>query len=131
MLPGMKARIFDKTVETTRARVEALGGDLVSESRCGHDETEIAAHLRAAREGRPDMYLVAGASANVDRRDVVPSGIEQAGGEIVPFGMPGDPGNLMRVGELAGVPAPGLPGCARSPTPTRSDLGMERPPAHL
>src|SRR3546814_1064156 len=102
MLPGMKARIFDKTVETTRARVEALGGDLVSESRCGHDETEIAAHLRAAREGRPDMYLVAGASANVDRRDVVPSGIEQAGGEIVHFGMPVDPGNLMLVGELAG-----------------------------
>ena len=38
--------------------------------------------------------LVLGASATVDRRDVVPAAIERAGGTVEHLGMPVDPGNL-------------------------------------
>ena len=55
-----------------------------------------------------DLLLVAGASAVVDRRDVGPAGIVAAGGEILHFGMPVDPGNLIclgRIGDRAGTRA--------------------------
>jgi len=41
------------------------------------------------------VLLVIGASAIVDRRDVIPAAIEQVGGVIEHFGMPVDPGNLL------------------------------------
>ena len=62
-----------------------------------------------------EIVLIAGASAIVDRRDVIPAGIEAAGGEVLHFGMPVDPGNLVLLGRLNEVPVVGLPGCARSP----------------
>ena len=61
------------------------------------------------------MVLIAGASAIVDRRDALPAGIVAAGGTIRHFGMPVDPGNMILMGEVEGVPVVGLPGCARSP----------------
>ena len=54
-----------------------------------------------------DLLLVAGASAVVDRRDVGPAGIVRAGGEIVHFGMPVDPGNLICLGRIGDAPRAG------------------------
>ena len=62
----------------------------------------------------------------VDRRDVGPSGIVRAGGEIVHFGMPVDPGNLICVGRIGAIPALVLPGCARSPKLNGIDFVLTR-----
>ena len=59
--------------------------------------------------------LVFGASAIVDRGDVIPSAVVKAGGEVLHLGMPVDPGNLMMLGALGDVPVIGVPSCARSP----------------
>ena len=67
-----------------------------------------------------------GASAVVDRRDVIPSAIGGAGGVVEPFGMPVDPGNLLFHGALGGRPVIGLPGCARSPALNGADWVLER-----
>ena len=82
--------------------------------------------VRMLLASRADMLLVAGASATVDRRDVGPSGVVAAGGQIVHFGMPVDPGNLLFIGSLNGVPVVGLPGCARSPALNGADWVLER-----
>jgi len=73
-----------------------------------------------------DLLLVVGASAVVDRRDVGPAGIVRAGGEILHFGMPVDPGNLICLGRIGERPALVLPGCARSPRPNGIDLILPR-----
>src|SRR5690606_37799871 len=99
-LPGLKDKVLDKTVEITRARIEALAGTLVFETRCPHEEDAVAAAAREARATGCDILLIAGASAIVDRRDVLPAGIERAGGRLIHYGMPVDPGNLMLVAEL-------------------------------
>jgi molybdenum cofactor cytidylyltransferase len=62
-----------------------------------------------------DIVLIFGASAVVDRHDVLPAAVVDAGGVVHHFGMPVDPGNLLFLGELAGQPVVGMPGCARSP----------------
>ena len=101
-------------VEVTRARIAALGGSLTTTLVCDHDEAAVAAALAQMQDVGCDIVLVLGASAIVDRRDVVPAAIEQAGGTVEHFGMPVDPGNLMLLARLGAMRVLGLPGSARS-----------------
>jgi molybdenum cofactor cytidylyltransferase len=114
-LPGLKDSILAGTVEATAARVAGLTGTLLPPVTCDHAEGPIAAALHGLAAAGADILLVSGASAVVDRRDVGPAGIIAAGGRILHFGMPVDPGNLICLGEIGGNPALVLPGCARSP----------------
>ena len=70
--------------------------------------------------------VIFGASAIADRRDVIPAGIEAAGGEVAHLGMPVDPGNLLLIGSYDGVPVIGAPGCARSPKENGFDWVLHR-----
>src|SRR6185312_1700909 len=124
-LPGLKESILDKTRGVTEARLSALGCRLGPEERCPHDGAELARHIAVA-VAASDMVLVHGASAILDRRDVIPAAIVAAGGEIEHFGMPVDPGNLLLLGRVAGKPVLGLPGCARSPKVNGFDWVLER-----
>ncbi|HEX7776102.1 MAG TPA: molybdopterin-binding/glycosyltransferase family 2 protein [Parvibaculum sp.] len=114
-LPGTRESILDKTHDVLARRLESMGSTLAREIRCEHDEGAIAVAVHEALAAGFSPILVFGASAITDRRDVVPAGIAAAGGEIVHFGMPVDPGNLMLLARAEDVPVIGLPGCARSP----------------
>jgi molybdenum cofactor cytidylyltransferase len=125
-LPGVKESATDKTIEVTARRVAQLGGTLLPAVRCGHEAGAVAGALTGLIAGGADLLLVAGASAVVDRRDVGPSGIVAAGGEILHFGMPVDPGNLICLGRIGARPALVLPGCARSPKVNGIDFVLSR-----
>jgi molybdenum cofactor cytidylyltransferase len=125
-LPTVKPSVLDKTVDATAARLSALGGSLVDERRAPHDATAIAKAIEAADAVDADILLIAGASAIVDRADALPTGIEQAGGSVLQFGMPVDPGNLIMLAERNGKPVIGLPGCARSPKLNGFDWALQR-----
>ena len=134
-LPALRDSVVDKTSRITRARLAARGFDLVHESRCAHAPAALENALTQAlatassggREGEgPDLLLIVGASAISDRRDVIPAAIVRAGGTIRRFGLPVDPGNLLLIGELAGRPVLGLPGCARSPRDNGLDRVLDR-----
>jgi molybdenum cofactor cytidylyltransferase len=130
-LPGLKDSVTEKTIAATEARVTRLTGTLLPPVRCAHDEVAIARALEALiaapdEQSRADLLLVVGASAVVDRRDVGPAGIVRAGGEILHFGMPVDPGNLICLGRIGTRPALVLPGCARSPSLNGIDFVLTR-----
>ncbi len=114
-LPTVKPSVLDKTVDITAGRLAERGASLLGERRCAHEAEAIATAIREALADEPDIVLIAGASAIVDRRDALPAGIVAAGGTISHFGMPVDPGNMILMGEIDGLPVVGLPGCARSP----------------
>jgi molybdenum cofactor cytidylyltransferase len=103
-LTGTKESVLDKTVGATRDRLTALGGVLVGEIRVDHVEGAVADAIASTRMYDPDLLLIAGASAITDRRDVLPAGIERAGGEVEHFGMPVDPGNLLLLARLGDRP---------------------------
>ncbi len=126
-LPGTKASVLDKTTKVLTDRVTALGGIMKIEHRCDHKATAIRGAIEVLIEQNGcDMVLVAGASAITDRRDVIPTAIIEAGGEIDHFGMPVDPGNLLLLGHIGDVPTLGLPGCARSPKLNGADWVLQR-----
>jgi molybdenum cofactor cytidylyltransferase len=130
-LAGLKESILDKTVETTRARLAALDSTLVADRRCGHRVDELQPELRGALDDGADMVLVAGASAILDRRDVIPAAVVASGGTIDHFGMPVDPGNLLLMARVGSAHVLGLPGCARSPRVNGFDWVLRRLVADL
>jgi molybdenum cofactor cytidylyltransferase len=103
-----------------------MGSTIGKELRCTHDEGEISTAVAALLAEGFSPVLVFGASAIADRRDVIPAGIVAAGGEILHFGMPVDPGNLMLLGRHGSTPVLGLPGCARSPALNGFDWVLAR-----
>jgi molybdenum cofactor cytidylyltransferase len=125
-LPGLKESVTEGTIAATASRVTALGGTLLDPLRCRHEEVSISLACEKLLRGGAELLLVAGASATVDARDVGPAGVLRVGGEIVHFGMPVDPGNLIWVGKVGSVPALVLPGCARSPKLNGIDLVLRR-----
>lgn len=125
-LPGQKSSLLDKNRSSLEARLVPLSGRLVFERRSAHDPRLVADALRAGDAAGAELLLVFGASAITDRRDVIPAGIELAGGKVLHFGMPVDPGNLLLLGSLNGKPVVGLPSCARSPKVNGFDFVLQR-----
>ena len=123
---GLKPSVVDKTSTVTAERMAHIGGTLAGESRSAHTIESVADAMAAELAARPDVLLVIGASAIVDRRDVIPSAIERLGGRVERLGMPVEPGNLILVGDVGGTPVLGLPGCARSPVRNGLDWVLER-----
>ncbi len=113
-LPGMKESVLDNTYKTAANRVEGLGSFISREIRCDHDRMMVAEAIQELQTDC-DLVFIFGASAVVDREDVLPAAVVSAGGEVEHFGMPVDPGNLLFIGSVATTPVVGMPGCARSP----------------
>ncbi|WP_232631459.1 molybdopterin-binding protein [Methylobacterium sp. Leaf118] len=126
LLPGLKPAIVTKTLRVLADRLAPTGAGIVSESRVPHAAGAVAEALaRAAAEGA-ELVVVFGASAIADRRDVIPAGLEAAGGRVEQFGMPVDPGNLLLLGQLGSLPVIGAPGCARSAKENGFDFVLHR-----
>ncbi len=125
-LPGVSQALLERASRAQRARLEALGSRVRREIRCQHTPAAVARALEALRDEGCDPILLLGASAIVDRGDVIPAGLREAGGRIVHLGMPVDPGNLLMVGALDAVSVFGLPGCARSLNPSGFDQVLQR-----
>lgn len=125
-LPGLKESMLDKTVEATRDRLMALGSFLDWERHADHTDAELAPAITEVLKAGAELVLVAGASAILDRRDVIPAAVTLLGGEIEHFGMPVDPGNLLLMARVGAIPVLGLPGCARSPKVNGFDWVLRR-----
>ena len=89
-------------------------------------QSSLAAALRAQREQGIELVVMAGETAIQDRSDLACRALEEAGGEVVWFGAPVDPGNLVMIGRLVELPVLGAPGCARSPKRNIVDLVLPR-----
>lgn len=120
---GQEDKLTQKGRRAVEARLRALGVTLASVAVVAHDEAAIAEALaRAVGE----MVLILSGSATSDLHDTAPEGLRAAGGAVLRFGMPVDPGNLLFLGSLGARPVVGLPGCARSPALNGADWVLER-----
>ena len=125
-LPQTKPSIIDKSREAMQVRLEALGSALGEVMVVPHEVEPVREAVRALKASGHDPVLMFGASAIVDRGDVIPAALAAAGGEVVHLGMPVDPGNLLMLGRLGQTPVIGVPSCARSPKVNGFDWVLER-----
>ncbi len=123
---GMPTRLLDRAAAAQRERMAACGGALVRELRVAHDQAAVADAIAALAADGLDPILALGASAIMDRRDVIPAALVACGGEVVRLGMPVDPGNLLMLGRLGGAAVIGVPGCARSRKRSGFDAVLEK-----
>ena len=126
VLPGLSAKVIDKTLKVTAERLAPAGAAIVAERRVPHEPQALARALEDVLRQGAEMVIVFGASAIADRRDVIPAALEAIGGRIEHFGMPVDPGNLLLIGAAAGHAVLGAPGCARSPKENGFDWVLMR-----
>lgn len=129
-LAGQPSARLEQGTRALTERVNRLGSRVVSEVTCKHDIPAVAQALADLAARDVDCVLLLGASAIVDRRDVIPAAIELSGGTVHRFGMPVDPGNLILVASRAtqtGICSLiGVPSCARSPKRSGFDMVLER-----
>jgi molybdenum cofactor cytidylyltransferase len=113
----------DKGTEAVAARLGALGMDLAETLRVPHEEAPLAGAIAGATG---EIVLILTASATSDVRDTAPAALARAGGRLIRFGLPVDPGNLLFLGEIGARPVIGLPGSARSPVLHGADWVLAR-----
>jgi len=126
LLPGLKPSVVNKTLAVLEGRLAPAGATVDADYRVAHEAGAVADAIKTALADETDLIVIFGASAITDRRDVIPLGIEEAGGLVEHFGMPVDPGNLMLIGSVGGKTVLGAPGCARSPKENGFDWVLQR-----
>ncbi|MEO5888059.1 MAG: molybdopterin-binding protein, partial [Anaerolineales bacterium] len=101
-----------------RGRIEELGSAVTRTDFVAledeQDESALAEMLQQQVASGVRLILIAGETAIMDTHDIVPRAVERAGGFVESVGAPVDPGNLLMLAYLNGVPVVGAPGCARS-----------------
>ena len=116
--PYAKKRVRRNFVPALQARIEALGSELCwvdfvpLEDESG--EIALAETIQGKVAAGAELIILAGETAIMDGHDIAPRAVERSGGEITCFGAPVDPGNLLMLAYLDGVPILGAPGCVRS-----------------
>lgn len=119
-------KLLAKGKRATSERLSRFASTIDHEVTVSHDVDTLAGALRTLANQAPELIFILGATAIVDRGDVVPSAVAKAGGRIEQFGMPVDPGNLLLLGRIGKSRIIGIPGCARSPKLNGFDWVLER-----
>jgi molybdenum cofactor cytidylyltransferase len=125
-LPHMKQTLVEKSQHAMTERLQIFGVELKHIQIVQHSQAQVEVALHTLSQAGCDCLLLFGASAIVDRADVIPAAVVGAGGKVLHLGMPVDPGNLLMLGELQGAPVLGVPSCARSPKRNGFDWVLDR-----
>ena len=112
-----------KGIAAISARLSALESPLIETLTCAHRLEPLVDTITSAKG---EVILILTGSATSDPLDVAPAALGIAGGELIRFGMPVDPGNLLFLGSIGDKPVIGLPGCARSPALNGADKVLSR-----
>ncbi len=115
--PDNQPRLLEGFGTPLRRRVEECGSYVAGVTFCPFteedDENRLAGILLDQIRDGAQLVLIGGETSIMDRNDVVPLAIRRAGGYILSLGAPVEPGNLLMLAEVDGVPVIGAPGCAR------------------
>ena len=113
----------DKALSAIKKRTDILGLSFTVNKDIPHNEGNLK---EAIDDSTSDVILILTASATSDISDVAPMAVKSLGGNILRFGIPVDPGNLLFLGMLSDKPIIGLPGCAKSPAINGADWVISR-----
>ncbi len=117
--------IEDKFAPVIRAKLQALGSELVETRFAPDDAQAIEEGVRALLAAGCDLILTT-AGMSVDPDDVTRKGLLAAGATDVLFGTPVLPGNMIMQARIGQVPVIGVPACALFHNITSLDILLPR-----
>jgi molybdopterin biosynthesis enzyme len=121
-----RERIERGVYPAIEARVVGLGSTVLATRYVEPEEHAVAGAIAELHATGAELLIVAGETSIMDRDDVTPQGIRLAGGRIEHYGAPVEPGNLLLLAYLNGLPVLGAPGCVRSRDTNIVDLLLPR-----
>jgi molybdopterin biosynthesis enzyme len=121
-----REKVTEGFTPALRDRLSGYNTELSAGPYVPEDETEISEALQWALNSGAQMILIAGETSIMDEDDITPRAIKAVGGEIVHYGMPVEPGNLMLLAYRGDVPIIGAPGCAKSQSYNVVDMVLPR-----
>ncbi len=118
-LPAAAGRVLRSFDAPLKKRIEGWGSQIQQVDYVAltgdRDAMNLAVALCRQIERGCELVVLAGETSTMDRNDVAPLAVAQAGGQVLCVGAPVEPGNLLMMANVDGIPVVGLPGCARSP----------------
>lgn len=108
----------EKGISAIKTRLDALGISLENVIFTDHEIDPMTKALSALKS---ELLLILTSSATSDPNDTAPAAVRAAGGQVLRFGIPVDPGNLLFLGNIQSRPVIGFPGCVRSPALNGAD----------
>lgn len=124
--PSAPEKVRESFAPALRDRIEGLYGVLEEGPHVAEDDEDLAGALQETLDRGAEMVLIAGETSIVDGDDIIPRAIRAAGGDVVQYGVPVEPGNMLLLAYRGRVPIVGTPGCARSKATNVVDLVLRR-----
>lgn len=126
---GRRGRLFDAYRVPLEQRLAALGSHSVDVEFIPLDsepERVLELAVRGQLDRAVDLLIMVGETATMDKDDLAPQAIRNAGGEVLVVGAPVFPGNLLLLGYRGSSAILGAPGCVRSRAKNVVDLLLPR-----
>jgi molybdopterin biosynthesis enzyme len=121
-----REKVTEGFTPALRDRLAGYHAEMIEGPYVPEDEAEISQALHWALSSGAEMIILAGETSIMDADDITPRAIRAVGGEIVHYGMPVEPGNLMLLAYRGDVPIVGAPGCAKSKSHNVVDMVLPR-----
>jgi hypothetical protein len=118
-------RIQDRFEAVLRAKLTALGSEVVKVVFAPDDISTISTAIHSCLEAGADLIVTSG-GMSVDPDDVTRMGIKEAGAVNMVYGSPVLPGAMFLSGHIGDVPVLGLPACGMFHKITVFDLILPR-----
>lgn len=120
-----KGRIKDKFGPVIRDKVKYFGGKVLDQIFCPDDLQMIQDAIAKFKADGADLIILTG-GMSVDPDDLTPSAIRSAAEELVVYGAPVQPGNMICLAYDKNVTLLGVPGCAMYAHTTLLDAVLPR-----
>jgi molybdenum cofactor synthesis domain-containing protein len=114
-------RIEDKFGPVVQKKIESYGCKVFRQIIVPDDVEQIKGAIHTLKAQGAELILTTG-GMSVDPDDLTPRSVREAGAEIVTYGAPVLPGNMLMVAYLGDVAILGLPGCVMYHKTTIFDL---------
>ena len=109
-----KRSLIEKTKKSIMSRISDYNSTIMDERVLPHDYASIKNNVVELLESNINCILLFLSTSITDVNDIVPTVINDLGGEIKSFGMPVDPGNLTLSGKINDIDIIVAAGSARS-----------------
>jgi molybdenum cofactor cytidylyltransferase len=123
--PAAQERTRTEYLPPTQARLARLGAEVTSTEAVDLDEDAIAQAV-ARLASAADLLIVAGQTSILHEEDTTLRALRRAGAETTLSGAPVEPGNLLALAYLPGMPVLCAPGCAKGLKRNVVDLVLPR-----